>query len=257
MSDPLLRQNRRRGLLKGEQLHQLARDVAYGKRERIRASDLQEQKNTCSCITLIIAYIIYWQAKEITRVIKAYGHELDKRMRWHARTFCTSWHLDETYLRVKGKWKYLYRAIDKNGVTIDFMISSMRNYQAAYRFLKNALKKVRVNERPLKITTDKHPCYAPAIQALKKEKLLNPHVEHRQMQYLNNIIESNHRRIKRRTRPMLGFKSLISARRVIEGIEAVNMIVKKQSSFFAKSIHDQIYFIHRIFNIFTRTMSKI
>ncbi|MBS0287100.1 MAG: Tn3 family transposase [Proteobacteria bacterium] len=77
MVDPLLRQNRRRGLLKGEQLHQLARDVAYGKRGRISASDLQAQRNTCSCLTLIMACIIYWQAKEITRVIKVYGHELD------------------------------------------------------------------------------------------------------------------------------------------------------------------------------------
>jgi TnpA family transposase len=78
MSDPLLRQNRRRGLLKGEQLHQLARDVAYGKRGRISASDLQAQRNTCSCLTLIIACIIYWQANEITNIIKTYGHELDE-----------------------------------------------------------------------------------------------------------------------------------------------------------------------------------
>ncbi len=191
------------------------------------------------------------------RWVQKYSPELEKRIRWHARTFCRSWHLDETYLRVKGKWKYLYRAIDKNGGTIDFMLSSKRNYQAACNFLKNALKKTRVNERLLKITTDKHPCYAPAIQALKKEKLLKPHVEHRQTRYLNNIIESDHRRIKRRTRPMMGFKSLVSAKRVIKGIEAMNMIVKKQSCFFAKSIHDQIYFIHRIFNIYTRTMSKI
>ena len=79
MSDPLLRQNRRRGLLKGEQLHQLARDVAYGKRGRISAGDLQAQRNTCSCLTLIIACIIYWQAKEITHIIKTYGHELDEK----------------------------------------------------------------------------------------------------------------------------------------------------------------------------------
>ncbi len=65
------------------------------------------------------------------RWVQKYAPELDKRIRWHARTFCRSWHLDETYLRVKGKWKYLYRAIDKNGGTIDFMISSKRNYQAA------------------------------------------------------------------------------------------------------------------------------
>lgn len=79
MSDPLLRQNRRRGLLKGEQLHQLARDVAYGKRGRISVSDLQAQRNTCSCLTLIIACIIYWQAKEITQMITACGHELDQK----------------------------------------------------------------------------------------------------------------------------------------------------------------------------------
>ncbi|AIL13805.1 hypothetical protein IM40_10465 (plasmid) [Candidatus Paracaedimonas acanthamoebae] len=73
------------------------------------------------------------------RWVQKYAPELEKRIRWHARTFCRSWHLDETYLRVKGKWKYLYRAIDKNGGTIDFMLSSKRNYQAAYNFLKNAL----------------------------------------------------------------------------------------------------------------------
>jgi TnpA family transposase len=78
MCDPLLRQNRRRGLLKGEQIHQLARDVAYGKRGRLSARDLLEQKNTCSCLTLIMASIIYWQAKEIKRVIDTYGHELDQ-----------------------------------------------------------------------------------------------------------------------------------------------------------------------------------
>lgn len=78
MSDPQLRQNRRRSLLKGEQIHQLARDVAYGKRGKINIRDLQEQKNTCSCLTLILACIIYWQAKEIKQVIDTHGHELDK-----------------------------------------------------------------------------------------------------------------------------------------------------------------------------------
>ena len=77
MADPLLRQNRRRGLLKGEQIHQLARDVAYGKRGKISVRDLHEQKNTCSCLTLILASIIYWQAKEINNIINEYGDELD------------------------------------------------------------------------------------------------------------------------------------------------------------------------------------
>lgn len=79
MADPLLRQNRRRGLLKGEQIHQLARDVAYGKQGKISARDLQGQRNTCSCLTLILASIIYWQAKEIKRVLDSHGHVLDKQ----------------------------------------------------------------------------------------------------------------------------------------------------------------------------------
>src|SRR3546814_1769803 len=79
---------------------------------------------------------VYVDHTTLYRWVQKYSPELEKRIRWHARTFCKSWHLDETYLRVKGKWKYLYRAIDKNGGTIDFMISSKRNYQAAYNFLK-------------------------------------------------------------------------------------------------------------------------
>src|SRR3546814_3612491 len=93
---------------------------------------------------------VYVDHTTLYRWVQKYSPELEKRIRWHARTFCKSWHLDETYLRVKGKWKYLYRAIDKNGGTIDFMLSSKRNYQAAYNFLKKALKKTRVNERPLR-----------------------------------------------------------------------------------------------------------
>ena len=112
-------------------------------------------------------------------------------------------------------------------------------------------------KRSLKITTDKHPCYGLAIETLKKQKFLKLTVEHRQMRYLNKIIESDHRRIKRRISPMMGFKSLVSARRVIKGIKAMNMIVKRQACFFKKSIYDQIYFIHRIFHIYTPTLSTI
>ncbi len=76
---PLLRQNRRRGLLKGEQIHQLARNVAYGKRGKISVRELHEQKNTCSCLTLILSSIIYWQASEIKHIIDQYGHEFDQK----------------------------------------------------------------------------------------------------------------------------------------------------------------------------------
>src|SRR3546814_14548389 len=77
---------------------------------------------------------VYVDHTTLYRWVQKYSPELEKRIRWHARTSCKSWHLDETYLRVKGKWKYLYRAIDKHGGTIDFVISSKRNYQAAYNF---------------------------------------------------------------------------------------------------------------------------
>ena len=108
-----------------------------------------------------------------------------------------SWRVDETYVKVKGKWGYLYRAIDKYGDTIDFYLSTTRNAYSAKRFFSKALRQLKAWEQPRSINTDRNPAYTKAISDLKKEGKIPPDLEHRQVKYLNNIIESDHGKLKR------------------------------------------------------------
>ena len=118
----------------------------------------------------------------------------------------TSWRVDETYVKAKGKWAYLYRAIDKRGCTIDFYLSSTRNAYAAKRFLSKALSKVW--EKPKMMNTDKAPSYTVAIKELKEEGICPPDLDHQQVKYLNNLIEADHGKLKRLIKPTLGFDRL-------------------------------------------------
>ena len=117
-----------------------------------------------------------------------------------------SWYLDETYIKVSGRWRYLYRAIDREGNMLDSMLSEHRDKHAARRFLRRLID--RTGQKPLRITTDKHPAYTKAIRWIIGRKVL-----HRHNQYLNNRIEQNHRGIKQRYYPMLGFAKFESASR--------------------------------------------
>jgi transposase-like protein len=182
------------------------------------------------------------------RWVQAYSVELAKRIRFYAKPYSASWRVDETYIKVKGKWKYLYRAVDNRGCTIDFMLSSTRDIIAAKRFFKQAISSSAT--KPKTITTDKHPSYTKAIVQLKTQKILPKTLMHLQCKYLNNIIESDHRRIKRITNPMLGFKTMNSAKRCIQGIEAMAMMVKKQTHYLKLSILEQVQFVKRLFNIY-------
>jgi len=130
-------------------------------------------------------------------------------------------------VKVKGQWMYLYRAVDSEGNTIDFYLSKTRNKQAAKRFFKKALAFSHVS-KPRVITVDENPTYPMTIQELKKEKQMPKGIQLRQVKYLNNIVEQDHRFIKKRIRPMLGLKSLRTAKRIIAGIEAMHMIKKGQ-----------------------------
>jgi transposase-like protein len=131
----------------------------------------------------------------IMRWVHQYSPEIEKRIRRHLRPTNDSWRVDETYIKVKGKWKYLYRAVDSDGDTIDFMLSAKRDRKVAKRFFKKALSSNH-NQIPRVITVDKNPAYPPAIDELKNEKNLFKNVEIRQIKYLNNIIEQDHRSIK-------------------------------------------------------------
>ncbi len=161
------------------------------------------------------------------RWIQAYAPELDKRIRSHLRRTNGSWRVDGTYIRVKGDWVYLYRAVDAAGQTIDFLLSTKRDAAAAKRLFRKALGQPHT-VNPRTITVDKNAAYPTAIKAMKRGGDLWRFANLRQAKFLNNIVEQDHRRIKRLVRPGLGFKSFAAASRVIAGYEVMAMISKGQ-----------------------------
>jgi transposase-like protein len=185
----------------------------------------------------------------IMRWVHQYSPEIEKRIRRHLRPTNDSWRVDETYILVKGKWKYLYRAVDSDGDTIDFMLSSKRDVKAAKRFFKKALSSNH-NQIPRVITVDKNPAYPPAIDELKKENKLSENIEIRQTRYLNNIIEQDPRSIKWIIVPMLGFQFFHSASKTLKGIEAMNMVKKRQVNNLNYSVFNEIKYINQLFGIF-------
>jgi transposase-like protein len=133
--------------------------------------------------------------------------------------------MDETYVKVRGEWVYLYRAVDKAGKTVDFYLSRKRDTNAAKAFLRNTMKGQRI---PTKITLDAYAASHRAVADLKETGELPKRVRIRSSKYLNNAIEQDHRRVKQRLRPMLGLKSFQTAAVVISGIELAEKIKKGQ-----------------------------
>jgi putative transposase len=131
--------------------------------------------------------------------------------------------MDETYIKIKGQWRYLYRAVDKQGQTIDFLLTEHRDKEAALRFLKKAIRRHGVPET---ITIDGSDANEAAIKSYNEEH--GTHIIIRQVKYLNNIVEQDHRAVKRVTRPMLGFKAFDSAQDTLIGIELMHTIKKRQ-----------------------------
>ena len=163
----------------------------------------------------------------VFRWVQDYSPELNKRFRPHLRPTNDSWRVDETYILVKGKQKYLYRAVDSQGNTLDFLLTAKRDALAAKRFFRKTLKALHT-QTPRVITVDKNPAYPKAIKELKAAKKLPEIVKLRQSKYLNNIVEQDHRSIKRLVKPGMGFGSFNTARRTIRGYEIMNMMRKGQ-----------------------------
>jgi transposase-like protein len=161
----------------------------------------------------------------ILRWVQHYLPEFQKRWSRYARPVGGSWRMDETYIKVKGSWVYLYRAVDKAGRTIDFFLSRNRDVAAAKTFLRNAMKNRRT---PTKITLDAYAASHRAVREMKETGELPRRVKVRSSQYLNNLVEQDHRRIKQRIRPMLGFKRFDHAAVTISGIELAEQIKKGQ-----------------------------
>ncbi|MDQ3231328.1 MAG: IS6 family transposase [Pseudobdellovibrionaceae bacterium] len=159
----------------------------------------------------------------IYRWVIKFTPELEKAVRRLKRPVGKSWRLDETYIKVKGQWKYLYRAVDQEGNTVDYLLTAKRDRKAAKRFL---LKAVRSNDESVKITIDKSGANTLGIETYNDDE--GTDIEIRQNKYLNNIIEQDHRPIKQRYRATLGFKRFRTARLTIGGFESMRMIRKRQ-----------------------------
>jgi len=178
-----------------------------------------------------------------------YAPEIDRRSRPHLKKSNDSWRVDETYVKVRGKWMYLYRAVDSSGQTLDFQLNATRSKRAARRFFKKMLGSPHVST-PRVINVDQNAAYPGAIHDLIQDGLLPEACQHRPVKYLNNIVEQDHRFIKRRVKPGLGFQSYPTAWRTLQGYEMMNMIRKGQVRGVDKgNIQAQNQFINDLFGL--------
>ena len=164
----------------------------------------------------------------LNRWVVKFAPLIAARAQARKRPTATSWRMDETYIKVKGRWTYLYRAVDRDGQTLDFMLSERRDLSAARRFFKRAIG---TNGVPDRVVIDKSGANLAGLQAvnvIQKFTAGGRMIEIRQVKYLNNILEQDHRFIKRITGPMMGFKAFHSAAATIAGIETAHMIRKGQ-----------------------------
>ncbi len=159
----------------------------------------------------------------IYRWVLKYNPQLEEAFRRRKCPVWSSWRMDETYIRVKGEWRYLSRAVDTHGHTIDLLLTEQRDQAAALRFLKQAIRR---HGGPEKITIDGSEANAAAIRAYSQEH--GTAIIIRPVKYLNNAVEQDHRGVKRLTRPMLGFQSFAAAQATLVGIELMHMLKKGQ-----------------------------
>ncbi len=197
-----------------------------------------QQDMILQCIRWYVAYSLSYRDLEELMQERGYAVDHSTIQRWvvhyaprieiaflkNKSRVGNRWRMDETYLKIKGQWRYLYRAVDKQGKTIDFLLTAKRDKKAARRFLN---KTIGSNGKPSQINIDKSGANTAAIKQYNSDE--NRRVKIRQCKYLNNIIEQDHRFIKRITRPMLGFKSFRSAQAILAGIELWRMLKKGQS----------------------------
>src|SRR5215467_1575794 len=171
-------------------------------------------------------------------LVQIYGPELDQRCRSHLKPCNKSYRVDETYIRVKGQDRYLYRAVDSTGQTIDWLLTAKRDAAAAKRFFRKTLLDP-ANLQPRVINVDKNRAYPTAVEELKAEGTLRRRCRLRLCKYLNNIVEQDHRVPKKRVWLARGYQSFTTAWRTLQGIEAVHMIQKGESDGWPKVIHSR------------------
>ncbi|PEV87523.1 IS6 family transposase [Bacillus cereus] len=168
----------------------------------------------------------------IMRWVHEYGNLIYQIWKKKNQSAHHAWHLDETYIKVKGEWRYLYRAIDGDGHTLDIQLRRTRDHQAAYMFMKRIVKAF---GEPTVLTTDKAPALLCAFKKLQKNGLYT-YTKHCTLKHLNNLIEQDHRHVKRRFAKSSGFQSIRHASRTIKGIETIQAIYKQRRSLESDSV---------------------
>lgn len=175
----------------------------------------------------------------IMRWVHEYGNLIYQMWKKKNKSALHAWHLDYTYIKIKGEWCYLYRAIDSDGHTLDFQLRKTRNHQATYAFMKRLVKHF---GEPSVLTTDKAPALLCAFKKLQKADYYT-HTKHCTIKYRNNLIEQDHRHVKRRFVKSAGFQTLLHASRTIKGIETIQAIYKQRRNLqtdFAFSVYNEL-----------------
>ncbi|EFH84928.1 IS6 family transposase [Ktedonobacter racemifer] len=185
----------------------------------------------------------------IYRWVQQYAPELEKRCHLHLKPTTDSWRVDETYIKIKKEWMYLYRAVDSEGNTLDFWLSSTRDGEAAKHFFVKTLSASHTSS-PRVINVDKNAAYPKAFNDLKAAGIISERCELRQIKYLNNVIEQDHRFIKRLTKPGMGFFTFETAWRTLQGYEMMNRLRKGQVQGVAKGdVGGQVALVATLFGV--------
>jgi IS6 family transposase len=184
----------------------------------------------------------------IYRWVQEYAPEINKRTKPFLKMTCDSWKLDETYIKIKGVWHYLYRAIDKEGNTLDWMLSVNRNKQSAKRFFKKLLGNKHTIE-PRVINVDKSPTFPPALSELQAANEAPKKTKLRAIKYLNNSMENDHKNTKSKSRYRQWYQSFITARNTLDGMETMRMIQKGQVRYIGKNVVKQNQFVRGLFGL--------
>jgi transposase, IS6 family len=185
----------------------------------------------------------------VWRWVQYYAPKLRHKLTKYLKVSTTVHHFDETYIKVKGKLRYLYRAIDSNGNTLDFVLSVRKDKSSAIQFLTSVLSQDHATT-PGTIVTDKNPSYPAAIRSLKENNMFKLNLRHVKHKRKNNILESDHRFVKRRIKYSLWFQEFHSAQRTIAGYESMHMIRKGQMRYVRKNDPvSQKRFVENLFGV--------
>jgi transposase, IS6 family len=192
---------------------------------------------------------LFVDASCVWRWVQAYAPEINRRCRRYLKPTNKSYRVDETYIKVKGQDRYLYRAVDSTGQTIDFLLTAKRDADSAKRFFRKVFR-AEGNRMARVINVDKNPAYPAAVRALKAEGTLPRRVRLRQCRYLNNVVEQDHRLVKKRVWLAKGYGSFQSAWRTLQGVEAINMIRKGRVRWLSKrDAVGQAFFVAGLFGV--------